>query len=202
MEKENRKEDKLVLDGMVYNGLLPLDKKNRTKWIKLINHSKLDTGNYKQMENYFLNLGYESEADQVFMARKRRELEETWAPWRWCTKLFWGMLAGYGRKPHYAFIASLVVVLVGTFFYSPMMLKDEVYEKWQGWLETGQWYKSWMIRLIFSLDQFLPAVNLGLGGELDLKKATLGKLIYFHIHKIFGWILILIGLAAITTRLK
>ena len=195
-------EDKLVLDGMVYNGLLPLDKKNRAEWIKLINCSKLDTGNYKQMESYFLNLGYESEADQVFMAMKRRQLEESWAPMRWSAKLFWGMLAGYGRKPHRAFIASLFVILFGAFFYSPMMLKEDIYEKWKGWLETDQRYKSWIIRLIFSLDQFLPAVNLGLAGELDLKKATFGKLIYFHIHKILGWILILIGLAAITTRLK
>jgi uncharacterized protein YjbI with pentapeptide repeats len=201
-KNEDKKEDKLVLDGMVYNGLLPLDKKNRAKWIKLINHSKLDTGNYKRMESYFLNMGYESAADQVFMEMKRRELEESWAPMRWCTKLFWGMLAGYGRKPHYAFIASLFVILFGAFFYSPMMLKEDIYEKWRGWLETDQRYKSWIIRLIFSLDQFLPAVNLGLAGELDLKKVTFGKLIYFHIHKILGWILILIGLAAITTRLK
>jgi hypothetical protein len=83
-----------------------------------------------------------------------------------------------------------------------MMLKEDVYEEWKGWLETDKRYKSWIIRLIFSLDQFLPAVNLGLAGELDLKKVTFGKLIYFHIHKILGWILILIGLAAITTRLK
>jgi uncharacterized protein YjbI with pentapeptide repeats len=205
-EKENKQEDKkeykLVLDGMVYEGLLPLDRKNRVNWIKLINHSKLDTGNYKRMESYFRNLGYESAADQVFMAMKRRELEESWAPIRWCTKLLWGWLAGYGRKPHYAFIASLFVILFGAFFYSPMMLKEDIYQGWKGWLEPNTRYKSWIIRLIFSLDQFLPAVNLGLAGELDLKKATFGKLIYFHIHKILGWILILIGLAAITTRLK
>ena len=86
----DKKEVKLILDGMVYNGLLPLDKKNRAKWIKLINQSKLDTGNYKRMESYFLNMGYESTADQVFMAMKRRELEESWLPIRWCVKFFWG----------------------------------------------------------------------------------------------------------------
>jgi hypothetical protein len=167
-----------------------------------MNYSRLDTGNYKQMEKYFLNLGYELEADRVFMEMKRRELEESWAPMRWATNLFWGLPAGYGRKPHYAFIASIFVVFLGAFFYSPVLLKEEIYEKWQGWLETEKRYKTWIIRLVFSLDQFLPAVNLGLAGELDIKKITFGRLIYFHLHKILGWILILIGLAAITTRLK
>ena len=197
-------EDKLVLDGMVYNGLRPLDKKNRTAWINLINYSRLDTGNYKQMENYFLNLGYESEADQVFMEMRRRELEESSALMRGATWFFWGLLAGYGREPHRALLAGLLVIVIGAFFYSPMLLKEEIYKKWKwkGWLGTNERYKSWIIRLIFSLDQFLPAVNLGLAGELDLKKVTFGKLIYFHFHKIAGWVLILIGLAAITTRLK
>ena len=59
-----------------------------------------------------------------------------------------------------------------------------------------------MVRLLISIDLFLPAVDLGLAKELQISNLKFSQLLYFHVHKVAGWILILIGLAAITTKLK
>jgi hypothetical protein len=75
-----------------------------------------------------------------------------------------------------------------------------VYDSWEKWLTTR--FKSALVRLLLSLDQFLPIVNLGLAQELDLTKVSLGQLVYFTFHRMMGVILILMALAAVVTQLS
>jgi len=57
-----------------------------------------------------------------------------------------------------------------------------------------------MVRGLLSLDGFLPGLNLGLARLWQLNKISYPTLLYYHFHKITGWILIPIGLAAIYSQ--
>lgn len=58
------------------------------------------------------------------------------------------------------------------------------------------------MRFFLSLDEFLPGVDLGLAKLWQISRISFYKLLYYHFHKICGWILIPIGLAAIFSRFK
>ena len=53
-----------------------------------------------------------------------------------------------------------------------------------------------------SLDQFLPGIDLGLAKLWHLSQISYGELVYYHFHKLAGWILIPIGLAAIYSQFR
>jgi hypothetical protein len=66
----------------------------------------------------------------------------------------------------------------------------------------GNVWKGRVVRFFLSLDEFLPGVDLGLAKLRQLSQVNYPTLIYYHFHKIAGWILTPIGLAAVYSQFK
>ncbi|MGQ9689663.1 MAG: hypothetical protein ACUVXF_12910, partial [Desulfobaccales bacterium] len=121
------------------------------------------------------------EADQVVI--RRRDNESKQLPWyaRWPYWFFWDFLAGYGRYPSRTFILGLLIVLGGIGVYNPRYLKKEdrvvwhlsfylfyMYTLFTLWhylkkSNFGEFFhgitdlgKQLLLRLLISLDQFIP----------------------------------------------
>ena len=114
---------------------------------------------------------------------------------RWLEWLFWGRLAGYGKKPFRVFFISLSLILLGAYLFDPEYLMDNKKST------EGRLYKSLLLRFFLSVDRFLP-IELGLAKNWDAKASRFFVWFYFHLQQILGWILIPIALASIYTQIK
>ena len=188
----------LRLDGLTYTSLWVDKPDNWAGLLAWVEKSAFNPQDYLELAKYYTSSGQEHWADQAYLAMKDRELAQMSWYQRWPLWLVWGSV-GYGREPGNALFYSLIVIVIGAFFYSPRLLKKEVYEAWETRLTTK--FKSALVRLFISLDEFLPIVNLAWAQELDFTKASLGRLVYFTFHRIMGVILILMALAAVVTQL-
>jgi hypothetical protein len=200
--------DKVWLDEMTYQAIHARDnlaEENPQDWRKLLDLlqiSRFNTQNYSQLESYFKRRGEQDRADEVFIQGKRREnLEKWWRPTNLATFIFWDLLAGYGRKPSRTLWISLSIVLLGMLFFDPKNFDPSFVGGWR-WLLNGDRRKTGVIRFFLSLDEFLPGVDLGLARLWQISQISFGALLYYHFHKIAGWILIPIALAAVYTQFK
>ena len=200
--------DKVWLDEMTYQAIHARDDIAAEKpddWRKLLHLlqiSRFNTRNYSQLESYFKLRGEQDRADAVYIQGKRREtLEKWWRPTNLATFIFWDLLAGYGRKPSRTLWISFSIVLLGMLFFDPKNFDPSFLGGW-GWLLNGDKSKTGVIRFFLSLDEFLPGVDLGLAKLWQISQISFGTLLYYHFHKIAGWILIPIALAAVYTQFK
>jgi hypothetical protein len=195
-----------------------------------ISRSRFDKRNYLQFETYLKHSGYDSLADKVYIEMKRREWQKSWSTefWNWPSNFLKLVLVdlgvGYGRKPLRAFGYSLVLVLFGAAIFSqPGVLAWEKDQESGGKLSPYRavWY---------SFDLFIPFLSFGpdktyrVRPEAEVKWAGLvpGRLltllpqrlqtwlekhhfsvqIYSYIHQICGYIMIPIGLAAVSGLIR
>lgn len=195
--------EEVWLEGLTYQsvsaGESPQDWQKLLGWVS---HSRFDSRNYRQLEEFFLHGGEKDRADTVYIQGKRREvMQKWWHPYNLATLVFWDGLAGYGRKPARTVWISLAIVLVGTLFFDPKNFDPSFLGGWK-WLLSGSVWKTRVVRFFLSLDEFLPGVDLGLARLWQLSKVSYSTLLYYHFHKISGWILIPIGLAAVYSQFK
>jgi uncharacterized protein YjbI with pentapeptide repeats len=182
---------RVFLDGLAYQSLntKPEAKsESEESWPEILGwlqQSAFNTQNYGQLDAFFQRGGLRKWADKAFIAGKRRELSELpwWNPARWLIQFFWGVLAGYGRKPGRTFWPALALVLLG----------------WLVFHAAGQ--PLWN-GLTVSLDRFLPGVDLGVARAFQPASPSNYVWAYWHLEKIMGWVLAPIALAAIYTRIK
>jgi len=195
--------EEVWLEGLTYQSVSAGE--GPQDWLKLLawlNRSRFDSRNYSQLEAFFRHGGYQDRADEVYIEGKRREtLQQWWRPDKLATLIFWDGLAGYGRKPSRTVWISLVIVLVGIFFFDHRNFDPGFVGGWK-WLLNGSRGKRAMVRFFLSLDEFLPGVDLGLAKLWQMNRVNFPTLMYYHFHKICGWILIPIGLAAVYTQFK
>jgi uncharacterized protein YjbI with pentapeptide repeats len=195
--------DQVWLEGLIYQSISAGE--GPQDWAKLlawIDHSRLDTRNYSQLETFLRQGGYRDRADTIYIQGRRRVvLEQWWRPDNLATLIFWDALAGYGKKPGRTFWFSLLIVLVGTLFFDPRNFDPSFLGGW-GWLLNGNVWRTRVVRFFLSLDEFLPGVDLGLARLWQISKISYPTLLYYHFHKISGWILVPIGLAAVFSQFK
>ena len=123
-----------------------------------------------------------------------------WNPARWLTRFFWGLLAGYGRKPGRTLWISLSLIILGAFILNPAeVLPPEFLNNLAGYQDNVAHLIA--LRLILSLYSFVAAIP-GWGGHLSLTSPEFHLFVYLWFQRICGWILIPIGLAAVYTRIK
>lgn len=197
------KKDSLRLEGMNYKYINPGE--NKQDWEKLpemIELAPFHVQPYNQLENFFRQTGYKDLADTVYIEGKRREvMQKWWHPYNLATIVFWDFLAGYGKKPARTLWASLIIIFIGAFVFDPCNFEPSFLGGWK-WLLDGRGYKVGVLRFFLSLDEFLPGVDLGLAKLWQISRLSFPALVYYHFHKISGWILIPIGLAAVYTQFK
>ena len=197
------KPEEVWLEGLSYQSVSagegPQDWRKLLAWI---NHSRLDSRNYQQLEDFFVHGGTRDRADTVYIQGKRRQvMQQWWHPGNLATLVFWDWLTGYGRKPSRTVWISLAIILVGMLFFDPNNFDPSFLGGWT-WLLDDRVWKKRVVRFFLSLDEFLPGVDLGLAKLWRLSSVDYPTLLYYHFHKIAGWILIPIGLAAVYSQFK
>jgi hypothetical protein len=195
--------EQVWLEGLTYQALSagegPHDWRKLLAWV---GQSRFDSRNYSQLTDYFKHGGYQDRADAVYIQGQRRQaLEQWWRPDHLATLIFWDGLAGYGKKPGRTFWLSLIIVLVGTRFFDPRNFDPSFLGGWT-WMLNGNIWRTRVVRFFLSLDEFLPGVDLGLARLWQMSKVSYPTLLYYHFHKISGWILVPIGLAAIFSQFR
>jgi hypothetical protein len=199
-----KEKDALWIDGLAYKAIsarktaeAPEDWKEILNWIEM---SRFNTQNYRHLEAYFSRCGQHERADEVFITGKRQAANRlTW--WKkWPTKIFWGGLAGYGRKPYLTLPWIIFFIAIGALVFSLDFTSNGMES--QPYLKQMVAVYPVFAKIILSLDRFLPGVDLGVAKHWAPIHVCLFSLIYWYLQKILGWILIPIALAAIYTRIK
>ena len=165
---------------------------------------------YSNLEALFVRHGYPDQARDVFLAGKKRDLDqlakELKAPdknigdkiklaieWTVNSFLYWSL--GYGRHLERALYAGLVILFLGWWFAFRkeewMITRDpKDAERYHG-KYRGFWY---------SLDLLLPVVDFG-DEEIWIPNEDRRKSAFYRrIHMILGHILVPLGLAALTFK--
>lgn len=185
----------LHLDGMTYQNI------NATKgdgcseeWSELSNlQEKLNysTSIYAHLESFFRRQGNPQAADQVFFAQKKHELQAVHTGYTKWLYIAWEWISGYGRDPLSTFVWSIIVIAFGcVVFWRDMVMRDDK-------LANHHYNPLW-----YSLDLFLPIVDLQTADSwLPHKNRWIARH-YVRIHRILGYILIPIGFAALTGIIK
>ncbi len=216
------------LEGMTYKNIII--GANWRDLLKLLEKSPFHSQPYNQLETFFKQSGYVDRADEVYISGKQRELKESrdWSkPWHWpekiLEKIFLDVGVGYGRHPGRVLYFSGFFVFLGTIIFSRPGVLTELEAKNTERIKLKQafWY---------SLDAYLPFISLGpdkfyqLDHEAKLNwsilihpsiVAFLPKWIrnwlynhyfsaatYFYLHQLAGYILVSIGIAAVTGIIK
>jgi hypothetical protein len=133
------------------------------------------------------------------MRQKEVALLSWWK--KWPTRIFWGGLAGYGRKPYLSIPWIVLIVALGALAF-PLTFDGKTLESHLWLTQMAKSYPSTM-KLILSLDRFLPGVDLGVA-KYWAPPVNFWFLawIYWYMQKLLGWVLVPIALAAIYTRIK
>ena len=172
--------------------------KDRDKIMAFLDACPFYTQSYTQVENFFKRISRDSWGNEVFMRMSARELAEKrkwYDPVRWLEWFFWGKIAGYGRAPFRVFFLAIAFIILGACLFDPTNLIENKKAP------KGSIYRSAAIRLIISLDRFLP-IELGLAKNWEAKGKNFFIWFYFYLQQIIGWILIPIALASIYSQFK
>jgi hypothetical protein len=205
--KANFPEDKpkakteLKLDGLTYTSILVKDPNKPNGFqalLGLVSRASFNPQNYLELESFCKRSGHAVWADDVYIAMKDRDLAQLdwWNPSRWLVWFFWGVLAGYGRAPLRVIWLGLAIVFLGAVLFNPRHMEGDRMPP------DGKKLRRLLLRILISLDQFLPAVNMRLAEHWKAKENPYPIWLYFTVERVLGWILIPIALAAIYTQIK
>lgn len=139
---------------------------------------------YSLIEHEFVRRGRHDLADDVYIHGQDRETADaspfTFARFRGLALKF---VAGYGRKPALAFAWCLIAILVGAVVF----LREETEQSERKRYLSAFWY---------SLDLFIPVVSVN-GKPPEPPEGPFAHS-YVRIHRLLGWLLLPIALAAIS----
>lgn len=199
------KKNDVLLDGLIYKSISTKESidepEDYEKLFNLLENSRFNAQNYIQMEEYFKRCGQKDRADEIYIKGKQRELSQRNNLTKLVIKIFWEMLAGYGRKPGRTFWISLGVVILGMLFFDHQHL-DQNFKANCTWLSKVECWKSVIIAFLLSLGHFLPGIDVVLTKSWQVSQVSFCTLLYYYFHKICGWILVPIGLAAIFSNIR
>jgi hypothetical protein len=204
----------LQLDGMTYQSIEAsvqpkICSKNTNDLPGLLNMTSYSKSTYANVESFYRGQGGLEEADNIFIAQKKREREEMWKEFKWSKISDWSKLpallwnyfldffVGYGRRPERVLLLCIGIVILGWFVFrreDDMMLQkgdqpaDEHLHRYSP--------------IYYSLDLFLPFIDLYAAEIWIPRKDRKWHLRYMRIHAMLGWILVPVGLAALTGFIK
>ena len=153
-----------------------------------VNDAHYASDAYANLESFLKRQGKESEADSVYIAQKRRERNGLNLPGKVGSFLL-DFLVGYGRRAWLVFIWSALCVAAAWLVFRRRQDMEPLKPEYAERPYSPFWY---------SLDVFLPFVDLQAAGFWAPRKDRRFARHYIAIHTLLGWILIPIGLAAIS----
>jgi uncharacterized protein YjbI with pentapeptide repeats len=210
---DNKKQfaDVIDLRGCLYDRI-------QTDWKCLLDQLKpYDRQPYMQLESAMRRAGQDRAADDIYLARQKVERErhhqsQQYGPWlmSWSYKL----LANYGVRPYRLAVLPVILVLLGTLFFSqpstvqPRDAKDTITSA--RLVATGSHLSLWSA-FGFSLHQFLP-VDIPTAAELipspqPVWSASLNiwvtpANVATFLLRLPGWILVPLGVGALAGLLR
>jgi hypothetical protein len=209
---------------MTYENINPGAEVSEENWLDLLmlaEHSTYSPQVYRHLEEYFEKRGHSDLADQVYIAQKRRERREIleWYSITWWWSLFLDLFIRYGRSPDLAFLYSLFVVVFGSIVFwrkdgmrptasdAPPQIKTpshipKTLPRWMRMQMMASQTKSNALvdynPIWYSLDLFISIVDLRMAEDWEPSPERQWARAYMRIHIILGWVLIPIGLLALT----
>lgn len=183
----------LRLNGMTYQLISAGTEEDSWKrLLQLVKGSKYDANVYAKLETFFRQQGYADRADEVFVEHKRVERKEFLQNIRWLWSWLMEYLVWHGRKPEWALFWSLVIIFVGSFVFNRKGMEPK-----HPTADPLRYNALW-----YSLDLFLPIVDLGVTNLWGPTKDRWFARNYVYVHKILGALMIPLGLAAVTGIIK
>lgn len=161
---------------------------------------------YTQLETTLRSTGDSKGANAVYHARRRHERRELWKTNKLRAMLdsLYDLIAGYGVKPARLLVATFLVLTVGTLVFKSSNAALEKDAKAQGRSAFGL---CWSDAIGMSVHQFLP-VEVPSGNQLEPSGENIGLFqrlgvpltfrTYATLHHLTGFILIPLGIAALT----
>jgi hypothetical protein len=195
-----------LVDGLTFGHMQYLvnGKPHPDSLLGFLRHADFSANAYVALENVFAQHGERRLANRTLFQRRARE-RDTLPPWSQAGSLFLLVTMGYGRWPALAFIWWAVIVALGAWVFrnaQPEPVEEEKAEEKEKKAEEKASSKTFS-SVLYSLDTFLPAVDLKYADEWSLKRDNHPRAwLYLRLHTIAGWILVPIALAAISGLLK
>jgi hypothetical protein len=195
-------DDNLLLAGIWFQYINPGAKDSaptkspwddEAKWQKLsdwVDHASSVTAPYQLLEDTLKREGRADQANEVYERRERKA-------WRFgglsipgkIKNFLMHWLIGYGREPQWALYWSIPVILFGWYVFRRKDFVQVREEKNKGRPYDPLWY---------SIDLFLPLSTLQAADVWIPDQNSQFRRYYARVYSILGWILIPIGLAAVS----
>jgi uncharacterized protein YjbI with pentapeptide repeats len=187
--------DSVILSGMTYKHISagPEEDNAWRRLLEWVDGSAYSVQPYVQLEAFFQAEGYPERADEVFVARKRRERKEALGGLSAWWNAFLECFVLYGRSPERALCWSGLVVFL---FGFPLFRRREDMEPQKPEDASRPYCPFW-----YSLDLFLP-INLQMANVWRPRQDRRFAPHYARLHIILGWVLTTIGLAAVMGIIK
>jgi hypothetical protein len=187
--------DGVRLNAMTYQYITAGSEKDSwEKLLAMVNQAAYSTSVYASLEAFFRRQGYPQEGDAVFVAQKRRAQENVLEQYsiEWWKNLLLGILVNHGRNPEWAFGWSALFIAFGVVvFWHEKGRYGMARQKAEGTIPK---YSAWW----YSLDLFVPVMDLQFAHLWIPDPNRWFARNYARVHRILGWVLIPIGLAAVT----
>jgi acyl carrier protein len=179
-------------DGMTYQHINAEDNNGRAsseKLLELARRAVYSVSVYRNLEAFFQRQGNPELADKIFVDQKQRERKEVLQGIAWWWSLLLDVLVRHGRSPSRGFLWSALFICIGAFvFWRRNGMEPQKPE------DTSRKYNAaW-----YSLDLFLPFIDLQAASVWIPRNDRWIARNYMRVHTLLGWILIPIGLAALT----
>lgn len=157
---------------------------------------------YAAVEHFFQSQGEAREANRVFHARSRLERRQQWddgryGQWAWSWLL--RLTVGNGRAPGFALLWTSLFVGIGYVVFreprrpgAPRKMEPRKPDQAPD-VYNAFWY---------SLDLFTPAIDLEAAKAWKPRQESRFARQYLRLHRIVGWVVVPIGIAAIMGLLR
>lgn len=187
----------LWLNGMTYQRIAAgAEKESWSNLLALVDRAAhrtaYSTDIYSSLADFYRREGYPRQANQFFIAQKRREREEVLRGVERYWSLFLDWFVGYGRSPERALFWSTSIILVGVMVFRPQRMEARTTN-----IKTDHYSAFW-----YSIDLFLPLIKLQDAEMWKPRDEARFARFWSRLHTMLGWALIPIALAAWTGMLE
>jgi hypothetical protein len=150
---------------------------------------------YLQLEQYYESIGNDAQARKIYYQGRchlRKSAKNNWSILRNATDGLWKILTGYGVHIWPLLAIAFAFIFAGLLFFSipnEALIKVDISANSHGWEEGS------LHRFLYSLDLFLPVVNL----RIDQLWVPNGPWLHLYatIHALIGWLIVPLLIAAL-----
>jgi hypothetical protein len=145
---------------------------------------------YHELESAFRSAGRSDLADETYEKMKDHERASHRLGWLdWLKSFLLSFLIRYGREPYRVIYIGFSIVVLGWYLFRDREFMDPKKPQYEKRPYSPFWY---------SLLLFLPLSNVPDCDAWEPKDNRPGLQIYARVHSLLGWILVPIGLAAVS----